>query len=69
MVLGAYLAKRHIEEIEANAYRKARRQGMNEAYKRVNAEIAAYMRRMKKARDADEPFNEPPPYFPINDEK
>lgn len=69
MVLGAYLAKRHIEEIEANTYHKARRQGMSEAYERVNAEIAAYMRRMNEAQDAGEPFNEPPPYFPIIDEK
>ena len=64
MVLGAYLAKQQIERMNA----KTRRKAQNEAYRHANAEFAAYIRRMNAARDAGEPFNEPPPYFPTEEQ-
>ena len=64
MVLGAYLAKQQIERMNA----KARRKAQNEAYRHANAEFAAYFRRMNAARDAGQPFNEPPPYFPTEEQ-
>ena len=52
----------------AEGIAEGKSQGKNMAYQRANTEFAAYMQRMRAAQESGEPFNESPPYFPIDEE-
>lgn len=68
MILATYLINKDRERATAEGITIGIAQGKNTAYQRANAEFAAYHRRMRAAIDFGETFNEPPPYFPIQDE-
>ena len=63
VVLATYLINKKREKAVAEGEIK----GAAKAYERVNNELAAYHARMRAAVDAGEPFNEPPPHFPISE--
>ena len=71
MIIASYmLEKKREEEREkiAKAKREATAVAFNQAYARVNDELAVYHQRMQAAQESGEPFNEPPPRFSADDE-
>ena len=74
MVIAYHMVQRGIEkgrqeglaEGIATGYDKGCAEGRAEAYEDVNRQNKAYYKRMRRALDAGEDFNEPPPTFGDN---